>query len=152
MEPVLTHPQIKQPAAINFDANGRLLVLELRSYMLTADADRELEPINVISRWEDVDNDGIYETGGVFVDSLIFPRFVLPWGLNGVLTMESNQDDVYLHTDTDDDGKADKKEFFTGDFGRSGNVEHQQSFLYYGMDNWLYSTYNAFRIRSTPSE
>jgi mono/diheme cytochrome c family protein len=151
IEPVLTEPQIKQPAAINFDANGRLLVLELRSYMLTADADRELEPINVISRWEDRNNDGIYETGGVFVDSLIFPRFVMPWGLNSVLTMESNQDDVYLYTDTDGDGKADKKEFFTSDFGRSGNVEHQQSFLYYGMDNWLYSTYNAFRIRWTPS-
>ncbi|NND32470.1 MAG: c-type cytochrome, partial [Saprospiraceae bacterium] len=150
MEPVLTDPQIDQPGAINFDANGRLLVLELRSYMLTADADRELEPTSVISRWEDLDNDGVYETGGIFVDSLIFPRFVMPWGINSVLTMDSNQDNVYLYTDTDGDGKADKKEFFTGDFGRSGNVEHQQSFLYYGMDNWMYSTYNTFRIRWTP--
>ena len=150
VEPVLTDPQIEQPGAINFDANGRLLVLELRSYMLTADADAELEPTSVISRWEDKDHDGVYETGGTFVDSLIFPRFVMPWGLNGVLTMNSNQDNVYLYTDTDGDGKADKKEFFTGDFGRSGNVEHQQAFLYYGMDNWMYSTYNAFRIRWTP--
>src|SRR5690606_8040361 len=39
IEPVLTEPQIEQPAAINFDADGRLLVLELRTYMLTADAD-----------------------------------------------------------------------------------------------------------------
>ncbi len=151
MEPILTEPQIQQPAAINFDANGRMYVLELRSYMLTADADRELEPINLISRWEDKDNDGVYETGTTFVDSLIFPRFVMPWGPNSILTMESNQDNVYLYTDTDGDGVADEKEFFTGDFGRSGNVEHQQSFLYYGMDNWMYSTYNTFRIRWTPS-
>jgi mono/diheme cytochrome c family protein len=150
IEPVLTEPQIEQPAAINFDADGRLLVLELRTYMLTADAEGELEPTSVISRWEDTDNDGTYETGGVFVDSLIFPRFVMPWGKNSVLSMESNQDNVYLYTDTDGDGKADQKEFFTGDFGRSGNVEHQQSFLFYGMDNWMYSTYNAFRIRWTP--
>lgn len=151
LEPILTEPQIEQPAAINFDANGRMYVLELRSYMLTADADRELEPINLISRWEDKDNDGVYETGTTFVDSLIFPRFVMPWGPNSILTMESNQDNVYLYTDTDGDGTADEREFFTGDFGRSGNVEHQQSFLYYGMDNWMYSTYNTFRIRWTPS-
>lgn len=150
LEPVLTEPQIEQPAAINFDARGRMYVLELRSYMLTADADAELEPTNVISRWEDVDNDGVYEEGTIFVDSLIFPRFVMPWGENAVLTMESNQDDVFLFTDTDNDGRADTKEFFVGEFGRSGNVEHQQSFLYYGMDNWMYSTYNAFRIRWTP--
>ncbi len=150
IEAVLTDPQIEQPGAITFDAKGRLLVLELRTYMLTADADDELAPTSVISRWEDQDNDGVYETGGIFVDSLVFPRFVLPWGENSVLSMESNQDNVYKYTDTDGDGKADLKEFFTGDFGRSGNVEHQQSFLYYGMDNWLYSTYNAFRIRWTP--
>ncbi|MCB0664235.1 MAG: discoidin domain-containing protein [Saprospiraceae bacterium] len=151
IEPVLTEPQIEQPGAISFDPQGRMFVLELRTYMLTADADGELAPTSVISRWEDQDNDGVYETGGIFVDSLVFPRFVLAWGENSVLSMESNQDDVYKYTDTDGDGRADKKEFFTGDFGRSGNVEHQQSFLYYGMDNWLYSTYNAFRIRWTPN-
>jgi len=150
LEPILTEPQIKQPAAINFDANGRLLVMELRTYMLTADADGELEPGNIISRWEDKDNDGVYETGTVFVDSLVFPRFVMPWGEDGVLTMESNQDDIFLYTDTDGDGRCDTKEFFAGDFGRSGNVEHQQAFLYHSMDNWLYSTVNAFRIRWTP--
>lgn len=95
IEAVLTDPQIEQPGAINFDANGRLLVLELRTYMLTADADNELAPTSVISRWEDQDNDGVYETGGIFVDSLVFPRFVLPWGENSVLSMESNQDNVY---------------------------------------------------------
>ncbi len=151
IEPVLTDPQIEQPGAITFDANGRMWVLELRSYMLTADSDNELDPISRISRWEDTDNDGYYETGSTFVDSLVFPRFVLPLGGNSVLTMESNQDNVYKYTDTDGDGKADIKEFFTGDFGRSGNVEHQQAFLYRGMDNWLYSTVNTFRVRETPN-
>ncbi len=151
MEAVLTEPQVQQPGAISFDGNGRMYVLELRSYMLTADSEGTLEPVSAISRWEDTDNDGVYETGGTFVDSLIFPRFVLPFGPNSVLTMESNADDVYLFTDTDNDGKADKKEFFTGNFGRAGNVEHQQAFLYWGMDNWLYSTVNPFRVRWTPN-
>ncbi|WP_276374944.1 discoidin domain-containing protein [Chryseolinea sp. H1M3-3] len=151
LEAVLTEPQIQQPGAITFDGNGRMYVLELRSYMLTADSKGTLEPVSGISRWEDEDNDGVYESGGMFVDSLVFPRFVLPVGPNSILTMESNADNVYKYTDTNNDGKADKKEFFTGNFGRAGNVEHQQAFLYWGMDNWLYSTVNPFRVRETPN-
>ena len=150
IEPILTEPQIEQPGAIAFDGNGRMFVLELRSYMLTADSDGTLEPVSRISRWEDKDNDGVYETGTVFVDKLIFPRFVLPYGKDCILTMESDADNVYKYTDTNGDGKADKKELFTTKYGRSGNVEHQQAFMYWGMDNWLYSTVNAFRVRETP--
>lgn len=150
IEPILTEPQIEQPGAISFDGNGRMYVLELRTYMLTADSDGTLEPVSRISRWEDKDKDGKYETGGVFIDSLIFPRFVLPYGKDAVLTMNSDEDNVYKYSDTDGDGKADKKEFFTNKYGRSGNVEHQQAFMYWGMDNWLYSTVNAFRVKETP--
>jgi mono/diheme cytochrome c family protein len=151
IEPVLTEPAIQQPAAISFDGNGRMYVLELRTYMLTADSKDELQPTSRISRWEDKNNDGVYETGTAFVDNLIFPRFVLPYGKDCVLTMESDADNVYKYTDTNGDGKADKKELFTNKYGRSGNVEHQQAFLYWGMDNWLYSTVNAFRVRETPN-
>jgi len=150
MEAVLTEPQIEQPGAIAFDGNGRMYVLELRTYMLSADSDGTLEPVSRISRWEDKDNDGIYESGTPFVDKLIFPRFVLPYGKDCILTMESDADNVYKYTDTDGDGVADKKEFFTNKYGRAGNVEHQQAFMYWGMDNWLYSTVNAFRVRETP--
>src|SRR5688500_15774260 len=78
LEPVLTEPEIQQPGAITFDGNGRMYVLELRSYMLNADSEGTLNPVSGISRWEDKDNDGVYETGTMFVDSLVFPRFVLP--------------------------------------------------------------------------
>lgn len=149
LDVVLTEPKIQQPAAITFDGNGRMYVLELRTYMLTADSKGTLEPVSGISRWEDRDGDGSYESGGMFVDSLVFPRFVLPVGPNSVLTMESNADEIFKYTDTNGDGKADKKEFFADNFGRAGNVEHQQAFLYWGMDNWLYSTVNPFRIRET---
>jgi mono/diheme cytochrome c family protein len=151
IEPILTEPAIEQPGAIAFDGNGRMYVLELRSYMLNADSKDELEPTSRISRWEDKNNDGVYETGTTFVDNLIFPRFVLPYAKDCILTMESDADNVYKYTDTNGDGKADKKELFTTKYGRSGNVEHQQAFMYYGMDNWLYSTVNAFRVRETPN-
>ena len=149
--PVLSDPDIQEPGAIAFDGNGRMFVLELRGYMQDKDARGQLDPVGRISRHEDVDNDGVYERHTVFVDKLVFPRFALPFGANSVLTMESNADEVWQFTDTNNDGVADKKDLFATSFGRSGNVEHQQAFLYWGMDNWLYSTVNAFRVRWTPN-
>jgi hypothetical protein len=69
MDPVLSEPQIREPAAIQFDGNGRMYVLELRTYMQDLDATGELLPTSRISRWEDLDDDGVYETGTVFLDS-----------------------------------------------------------------------------------
>ena len=149
MTPILTEPAIQQPASIAFDGDGRMFVLELRSYMLDADAKNQLAPVSRISRWTDRNHDGVYDTHTVFVDSLVFPRFVTPYGANAILTMESNSNDVYKYTDTNGDGRADKRELFTGNFGRLANVEHLQSSLFWAMDNWLYSTVNAFRIRET---
>ena len=151
MTPVLTEPAIQQPATISFDGDGRMFVLELRSYMLDADARDQLAPVSRISRWEDRDNDGVYETHTVFVDSLVFPRFATPYGANAILSMESNSNDVFKYTDTDGDGRADKKELFTTNYGRLANVEHLQSSMFWAMDNWLYSTVNAFRVRETPT-
>jgi len=151
IEPVLTEPEIEEPMQIAFDGNGRMFVLEIRAYMQDADASDELAPIGRISMHEDANNDGVYEKHAVFVDKLVFPRFVMPMGANAVLTMESNQDEVWKYTDTNGDSVADKKELFTTAFGRAGNVEHQQSSLMWALDNWMYSTYNAFRVRWTPN-
>ena len=87
----------------------------------------------------------------MFVDKLLFPRFAMPLGANTILTMETNADEVWKYTDTNGDGVADKKELFTTNFGRGGNLESQQSALFWAMDNWMYSTVNAFRIRWTPT-
>jgi glucose/arabinose dehydrogenase/mono/diheme cytochrome c family protein len=151
LEPVLTDPDIEEPAQIAFDGNGRMFVLELRGYMQTADANGELDPVGRISVHEDRDNDGKYETHKVFIDHLVFPRFVMPFGPNAVLAKESNADELWKYTDTDGDGTADKKELFATGMGRLANVEHQESGLLWGMDNWIYSTINSVRLRWTPT-
>ena len=56
-------------------------------------------------------------------------------------------------SDTNGDGVADKREVvFTG-IGQSGgvNIEHQKSGLLWNIDNWIYTTYNPFRLRWTPA-
>ncbi len=151
LEPVLSEPDIEEPAQIAFDGNGRMFVLELRGYMQDADASGELDPVGRISVHEDRDGDGVYETHKVFVDKMIFPRFVLPIGANAILSKESNSDEVYKFTDTNNDGVADKKELFATGLGRLLNVEHQESGFVWALDNWIYSTINSARIRWTPT-
>src|SRR5262249_28886030 len=151
LEPVLADPDIMEPAQIAFDGNGRMYVLEILGYMQDADANGELDPVGRISWHEDRNNDGIYETHKVFVDHLVFPRFVLPFGKNAILAKESNADEVWKYIDTNNDGVADKKELFATGLGRLLNVEHQESGFIWALDNWIYSTVNRTRIRWTPT-
>ena len=149
--PLLAEPIVEDPAQIAFDGNGRMFVVELRGYVQTPDGIDLIPPIGRISMHQDRDNDGSYEHHTVFVDKLTFPRFVLPFGKDTILTMETNADDVWKYTDTNGDGVADKKDLFTTNFGRAGNMESQQASLFWAMDNWMYSTVNAFRVRWTPN-
>src|SRR5687768_4881870 len=150
LEPVLADPHIEEPGQIAFDGNGRMFVLELRGYMQDADGGGTLDPIGRISLHEDRNNDGTYETHHVFVDKLVFPRFVMPFGGNAILAKESNVDEVWKYTDTNNDNVADKKELFATGMGRVMNVEHQESGLTWGLDNWIYSTINPVRLKWTP--
>jgi mono/diheme cytochrome c family protein len=151
LELVMSEPQIISPGAIAFDGDGRMFVAELRSYMLDADATAEKEATSRISLHESTKGDGVYDRHTVFVDNVSTPRFITPLDGNAILTMETDTDEIYKYTDTNDDGVADKKELFYKGAGRVGqNLEHQPSGFIWAMDNWIYSTYNAFRIRWTP--
>ena len=150
IDPVVTEPHVQEPGQVAFDGNGRMFVVELRGYMQDLDATGQLDPTGVISIHEDKNNDGTYETHGVFVDKLVLPRWVMPFGAHSVLVNESNGDEVWQFTDTNRDGIADKKELFATGFGRLTNVELQQSGLTWALDNWMYSTVNQFRVRWTP--
>jgi mono/diheme cytochrome c family protein len=151
LELVLSEPDVISPGAIAFDGNGRMFVAELRTYMLDGDATGQKEPISRISMHESTKGDGVYDRHTVFVDNLATPRFVTPLDGHAILTMETDSDDIYKFTDTNDDGVADKKELFYTGAGRLGqNLEHQPSGFIWAMDNWIYSTYNPFRLRWTP--
>ncbi len=150
MELVASDPDIVMPAAIEWDGNGRMFVVELRTYMLDADGKDKYKPVSRISMWESTKSDGNYDKHSVFVDNLVLPRMVLPLDGNSILTNETDTNDVMKYTDTNGDGVADKKELFYTGVGRTGNLEHQQAGFVWGMDNWIYSTYNAFRFRWTP--
>ena len=153
MELVVADPEIISPTLIEFDGNGRMYVGEMISYMMDANASREHDPISRISRWESTKGDGHYDKHTVFVDKLVAPRMILPLQDGVILTSETDSDDLVKWTDTNGDGVADKREVVFSGIGQSGdaNIEHQKAGLLWNMDNWIYTTYNPFRIRWTPN-
>ncbi len=153
MELVLAEPAIINPAVIRFDGNGRMYVAEFITYMRDADGNNQHARESRITRFESTKGDGVYDKRTVFVDKLVLPRTVVPLDGNSILTNETASDDLIKWTDTNNDGVADKREhFYSGiGLGRDGNLEHEQAGFVWGLDNWIYTTYNAFRFRWTPT-
>ncbi len=149
LEAVVTEPEVREPVVCAFDGNGRMYVAEMRTYMLDADANGEQEPSSRVSLHEDTNGDGKMDKHTVFADNLLLPRMILPLD-DRVLINETNTLDIYAYRDTDGDGVSDEKTLFYEGGDRGGNMEHQPSGLIWSMDNWLYSTYNAYRLRFNP--
>jgi mono/diheme cytochrome c family protein/glucose/arabinose dehydrogenase len=149
LELVLSEPQIREPVLTVFDGNGRMFVAEMRSYMQDIDATDEKAPVSRISmRWSSK-GDGVYDRHSVFLDHLLLTRMILPLR-DSILVQETDTGDIFEYRDTDGDGVADSKKLFYAGEPRKANLEHQSSGLIWCADNWLYTTYNSWRIRWTP--
>lgn len=150
MELVLAEPEIKEPVVTVFDGDGRMFVAEMRTYMQDIDGSGQLKPSSRISMHVDTNGDGTFDKHTVFVDNLVLPRMILPLGKGQIVVNETDSLDLYLYTDTNDDGVSDKKELWWQGGPRGGNLEHQPSGLIWAIDNAIYTTYNSFRLRWTP--
>jgi mono/diheme cytochrome c family protein len=148
LELVLSEPDIKEPTAIAFDGNGRMYVVEMRTYMQDIDGTNEHQPVSRISRHESTKRDGRFDKHTAFLDNILLPRMVLPLD-DRVLVGVTDSNDIHAYRDTNGDGVADAKMAFYEGGPRGGNMEHQPSGLLWAMDNWLYTTYNAYRLRWT---
>ena len=148
LELVLSEPQVEEPVALAWDGNGVLYVVEMLTYMQTADATDEQAPKSRISRHEDTNGDGNYDKSTIFIDNLLLPRMVLPLD-DRVMVGVTNTLDLWNYRDSDGDGVADEKvKIFEGG-RRGGNMEHQPSGLIWNLDNWIYITYQNVRYRYT---
>lgn len=151
LELVLSEPEIKEPHIAAFDGNGRMFVAEMRTYMQEIDGKDELAPLCRVSLHWSSKGDGVFDKHTVFIDKMVLPRMILPLDAGRLLVGETDTNDIFLHTDTDGDGVADKKELWFQGGPRGGNLEHQPSGLIWATDNWLYTSYNNYRLRWTPA-
>ncbi len=150
LELVVGDPIIKDPVVAAFDGDGAMFVAEMRSYMRDADGTDQLAPIGRVSLHSSTKGDANFDRHTVFIDHLVLPRMILPLGKGQLVVGESQTLDLFLYTDTDGDGVADKKELWFAGGPHGGIVEHQSSGLVWCADNWIYTTVNAWRLRWTP--
>jgi putative membrane-bound dehydrogenase-like protein len=145
VELVAAEPMIEDPALIDWDADGRMWVIELRGYMNDITASNELEPSGQIVVLEDTNDDGRMDRRTVFADRLVLPRALKVLD-SGVLVGEPPN--LWLMKDTDGDLRADTKESVTDGYGRrEANVEHNINGLLWALDNWMYTSEGDMYLR-----
>jgi mono/diheme cytochrome c family protein/glucose/arabinose dehydrogenase len=145
IELVASEPLVEEPVALDFDPDGRIWVVEMRSYMPDVDGKGEIEPINRIVTLEDTNNDGRMDKRTVYMDGLHLPRLVKVLR-DGVLVAEPPY--LWWTRDTNGDGVADEKTEIASDYSvRETNPEGGGNAIIWTMDNWLTSSSYGRRFR-----
>ena len=147
IEVVAHEPMVVDPIAMDIDADGRLWVIDMPSYMPVHDMDaletskRERVPEARVVVLEDTNNDGMMDVHRVFFEGLILPRAIKVLN-DGILVAEPPS--VWFIRDTNGDGKGDSKELAYHGFGdeTDPNIHSFPGGLMWGMDNWLHSSNN----------
>ena len=150
IEMVASEPMVENPIIIQFDADGRLWVVELRSYMPTADGLGETNATSRISILEDTDGDGRIDRKKVFLDHLVLPRALLLIN-GGALVCEPPQ--LWFYPNQND--TPGPRVLVAADFAKEAdpalgprmNLEHSGCSLLLAMDNWIYCLHHAYRYR-----
>ncbi len=135
IELVASEPLIHEPVALDFDPDGRIWVIEMRSYMPDIDGKGENQRINRVVVLEDTNKDGKMDKSTVYMEGLGLPRTIKVLR-DGVLI--GDPPNLWFTRDTDGDGKADEKTAIATDFSLpERNPEIGANALIWGLDNWL---------------
>jgi putative membrane-bound dehydrogenase-like protein len=129
LETVAAEPIVASPVCACYDADGRLYVVEMRGYPYPEDS-----PTGNVRRLEDVDGDGKFDRGTIFVDGLSWPTGVVPYD-GGVFIAVAPE--ILFAKDTDGDGVADVRKVMFRGFGTQ-NVQALVNGLLWGPDGWIY--------------
>ena len=132
VELVAAEPLVQSPVAIDWDAQGRLWVVEMFDY-----------PMGVDGNWKPGGRVKMLDGTGkarVFIDGLPFPTGLLVVS-NGVYICAAP--DILFAQDTDGDGKADRvRTNYTG--FATHNYQARVNGLVWGLDGWIYGSSGLF--------
>ena len=131
-ELVASEPLIESPVAFEWDAQGRLWVVEMPDYPLGMDGKgQQGGKVKILT---DTDGDGRYDHATTFLENLPFPNGLLPWR-DGVLISSAPR--ILFARDTNGDGRADETRVLFDGF-KEGNQQHRLNGFEWGLDGWLY--------------
>lgn len=134
VELVAAEPLIEAPVAAAFDEDGRLWVVEMRTYMRDTEGRGELDAQNRIRVLRDADGDGRMDDATTFLDGLVLPRSVLPC-FGGAMVIAPPR--LLFARDTDGDGRADDVRSLAEGLSGLDNPEHAPNSLTLNLDGWI---------------
>jgi putative membrane-bound dehydrogenase-like protein len=129
-ELVAREPLVQDPVWIDWDAKGRMWVVEMADYPF-----HEYEGKTYSGRvkiLEDTDGDGVYDKATVFLDGLMYPTGLAPWK-NGVFVVSVPE----ISFVEEKDGKPGKRTPIISGFAL-GNPQHLVNGFCWGLDGWYY--------------
>jgi mono/diheme cytochrome c family protein/glucose/arabinose dehydrogenase len=148
LELVASEPLVQDPVVMDWDAEGRIWVVEMPGFVQTlVTPEPNLDPIGRVVVLEDTNHDGVMDKRTVFADGLILAR-ALKVLEHGVLVGEPPN--LWLMRDTNGDLHADTRELVTNRYGRrEGRVEENANDLHWGLDNWIHTADSDMYLRLT---
>jgi putative membrane-bound dehydrogenase-like protein len=133
IELAAAEPIIVDPVAIDWGADGKLWVVEMRDYPMGMDG--KWKPGSRVKFLEDTNGDRRYDKATVFVDNLPFATGVMAWR-KGVLICAA-PDILYAEeVGKGRDRRVQVQKIFTGFV--TENYQARVNSLSLGLDNWIY--------------
>lgn len=129
-ELVASDPLIEGPVSFNWDAQGRLWVVEMPDYPLGMDG--QGKPGGIVKILTDSKGDGHYDRATTFLEGLPFPNGIMPWR-DGALI--SSAPDI-LFVKEAGGHPVERRVLFTG--FKEGNQQHRENGFEWGLDGWVY--------------
>jgi putative membrane-bound dehydrogenase-like protein len=146
---VASEPMVIDPVCMAWDADGRLWVCEMTTYMADQYAKTEEEPKGNIVVLEDLNGDGVFDEKNdkrtVFLDGIILPR-AIAFAKGGIIYADYQK---LYYVKVNSNGTAGFKQIIDPSYANDGksksNVEHQANGMLYGLDNWYYNAKSTRR-------
>ncbi len=132
---VAAEPQIQKPLNIAFDDRGRLWVTDTIEYPFPKpEGTPGRDTVKILSDFRPDGRAGKIE---VFADGLNIPIGLLPYP-SGREAIVHSIPNIYKVTDTNGDGRADRREVLYGVFGHRDTHGMTNAFTW-GLDGWIYA-------------
>ncbi len=137
---VACEPEIRKPINMAFDRRGRLWVTQSIEYPIPAKDD--ISARDTVMILDDFAPDGRAGRIDTFADHLNIPIGVLPTRDGAIVYSIPN---LYRLTDTDGDGKADKRDVLVGPFMYEDS-HGMVNGLNWGYDGWVYALHGYHNV------
>jgi putative membrane-bound dehydrogenase-like protein len=134
-----SEPDITKPINMAFDEKGRLWVSQSSEYPIAAGPGGGNDRITIL---EDTDGDGRADKINDFTNELNIPIGIMPIKGGAVGYSIPN---IYKFTDSDNDGKADKREVLYGEFEHKDTHGMVNNFIR-GFDGWMHASHGYSNI------